>query len=92
MEAKRKKGEFTGAFVPFGYKKSPIDMNDILVDEYAANVVKDIFKLKLEGRNQSAIADRLNQAGIPSPMGYKNANGSNYSCGFKVKKKGLWCA
>ena len=70
--------------MPFGYKKSPMDKNDILIDEYAANVVKDIFKWKLEGMNQSAIAERLNQAGVPSPLEYKNANGSNFSCGFKM--------
>lgn len=92
LEAKRKKGEFTGAFVPFGYKKSSKDKNNILIDEYAANVVRDIFRWKLDGMNQSVIAERLNQAGVPSPLEYKNANGSNFSCGFKVKKKALWCA
>lgn len=92
LDAKRKNGEYTGAFAPFGYVKSDMDKNDIVVDEYAANVVRDIFKWKLEGMNQSHIAERLNQAGIPSPMEYKKANGSKYSCSFKTNKKALWCA
>lgn len=92
LDAKRKKGEYTGPFTPFGYTKSKIDKNSIVVDSYAANIVKDIFKWKLEGMNQSHIADRLNQSGIPSPMEYKKANGSNYECSFKVNKKALWCA
>lgn len=92
LDVKRKKGEYTGAFAPFGYVKSELNKNEIVVDTYAADVVRDIFKWKLEGMNQSAIADKLNQAGVPSPMEYKKANGSNFACSFKTNKKALWCA
>ncbi len=92
LDAKRKKGEYTGSFTSFGYVKSDMNKNDIVVDEYAANIVRDIFKWKLEGMNQSHIADRLNKAGIPSPMEYKKASGSNYTCCFKTNRKALWCA
>ena len=92
LDVKRKKGEYTGAFAPFGYVKSKMNKNVIVVDQYAANIVRDIFKWKLEGMNQSHIADRLNQTDIPSPMEYKKASGSNYSCCFKTNRRALWCA
>ncbi|WP_181899206.1 recombinase family protein [Lachnotalea glycerini] len=92
LDAKRKRGEYTGAFTTFGYMKSKLDKNAIVVDQYAANVVKDIFKWKLAGVNQTYIADRLNAAGIPSPMEYKKMKGINYECSFKTNKKALWCA
>lgn len=92
LDVKRKKGEYTGAFAPFGYVKSDLNKNEIVVDTYAADVVRDIFKWKLEGMNQCGIADKLNRAGVPSPMEYKKANGSNYACSFKTNKKALWCA
>lgn len=92
LDAKRKKGEYTGSFTAFGYVKSDLDKNSLVIDEYAANVVKDIFKWKLEGMNQTYISERLNAAGIPSPMEYKKAKGINFECAFKTNKKALWCA
>ena len=49
MEIKRKKGDFIGSFAVFGYRKDPENRHRLLVDEYAAGVVRDIFKWKLEG-------------------------------------------
>lgn len=92
LDVKRKKGEFTGAFTTFGYRKSELNKNSIVIDDYAAKVVKDIFKWKLEGMNQIQIAERLNAAAIPSPMEYKKMKGINYQCSFKKHKKALWCA
>lgn len=43
LEIKRKKGEFIGAFVVYGYLKDPNDHNKIIVDTYAAEVVRAIF-------------------------------------------------
>ena len=92
LETLRKKGKYTGAYVAFGYQKSEWDHNVIIVDEYAANVVRDIFQWKLEGMNQAAIADRLNEMGIPSPMEYKRMRGINYHCSFKTNDRAIWCA
>lgn len=92
LHAKRKRGEYTGAFVVFGYQKSEEDHNSLVIDPYAANVVRDIFRWKLEGMNQRAIADRLNEMGIPSPMEYKRIRGIPFECSFKVNTKARWCA
>ena len=43
MEVKRKNGEYIGAFAAYGYLKDPENKNRLVVDEYAADVVRDIF-------------------------------------------------
>ena len=92
LDAKRNKGEFIGAFTTFGYIKSDMDKNTLVIDDYAAKVVRDIFEWKLEGMNQTAIAEKLNVIGIPSPMEYKHMKGINYQCSFKTNVKAKWCA
>ena len=48
LEIKRKKGEFIGAFAVYGYLKDPEDHNKLVVDTFASEVVKAIFRWKLE--------------------------------------------
>ena len=43
FKMKRERGEFIGAFAPYGYKKDPNDKNSLIVDEEAAEVVKSIY-------------------------------------------------
>lgn len=90
LQVKRKNGEFIGAFAPYGYEKSVEDKNKLVIDLYAAEVVRDIFRWKLEGINQDAIARRLNEQGILSPMEYKKSKGLSYKTSFKTKSKALW--
>ena len=41
---KREKGEFIGAFAPYGYCKDPENKNCLVIDSYAADIVrKNIF-------------------------------------------------
>lgn len=90
LQVKRKNGEFIGAFAPYGYEKSPEDKNKLIVDVYAAEVVRDIFGWKLSGINQDAIARRLNEQGILSPLEYKRSKGLPYKTSFKTKSKAQW--
>lgn len=92
LNVKRKNGEFTGAFAPYGYKRSETVHNKLVVDDYPASVVQDIFKWKLSGMSQDGIAKKLNELGVLSPMEYKRSQGLNYKSGFKVKEKALWTA
>lgn len=41
LEVKKRKGQFVGAFAAYGYLKSPDDKNQLVVDDYAAEVVRD---------------------------------------------------
>lgn len=49
LDVKRKNGEYIGAFVPYGYEKSDDDKHKLVIDIYAAGIVKEIFRLKLHG-------------------------------------------
>lgn len=60
------------------------------IDPSAGSVVQDIFKMKLQGMSQDAIANRLNELGILSPFEYKISNGSRYETGFRQKEQALW--
>ena len=90
LHVKRKKGDYIGNFVVYGYEKSPENKNKLSIDEHAAEVVRDIFRWKIEGLSQSAIADRLNGRGELSPMEYKRYHGSNFSTSFKTNGKASW--
>ncbi|MCX4325345.1 MAG: recombinase family protein, partial [Lachnospiraceae bacterium] len=67
LDIKRRKGEFIGSFAVFGYQKDEGDHNRLVVDEYAAKVVRDIFAWKRAGMSQQGIADRLNREGVLCP-------------------------
>ena len=90
LDIKRKKGDFVGAFAAYGYMKSDEDKNKLVIDSYAADVVRDIFKMKMEGMSAQAIAVKLNQDGILSPMEYKRFLGMRYNTSFKVNPTALW--
>ena len=92
LEIKRQRGDFIGSFAVFGYRKDPENRHRLLVDEYAAGVVRDVFKWKLGGISTIDIADRLTQAGIPTPMDYKRSQGMRYSTSFRLKEKSVWDA
>lgn len=92
LQVKRKNGEFIGAFAPYGYEKDENDKNQLVIDPYAAEVVRDIFRWKLEGINQDHIAKKLTEQGILSPMEYKRSKGLSFKSSFKTKKLAEWTA
>ena len=65
------KGLFVGSSVPYGYKRSPEDNRRFVVDEYASNIVKRIFRMKSDGMNECMIARQLTDEGILPPNMYK---------------------
>ena len=77
-------------FVAFGYRKTKTDKHKLEIDPSAGGVVQDIFKMKLQGMSQDAIANRLNELGILSPFEYKISSGSRYETGFRQKEQALW--
>ena len=62
------------------------------MDDYAAEVVRGIFSLKLQGYNQQAIADFLNNEKVLSPADYKRSQGLKYKTGFKTSSQSRWSA
>lgn len=90
LTAKKQNGEYAGAFVTYGYVKDSNDKSKLVVDQFAADVVRDIFRWKIEGLSPQNIAVRLNELGIPSPAEYKKLSGSNYKTSFQTSSKAVW--
>ena len=100
FDTKRRKGEFIGAFAPYGYRKDPQNKNHLLVDPEAAQVVKDIFRwfaygdaeegAAAGGVSKAGIARKLNEAGIPNPSAYKRKAGLRYQNPQTEENDGLW--
>ncbi|MEH2933620.1 recombinase family protein [Acutalibacter sp. JLR.KK004] len=90
LEAKRRQGAYTGNYTPYGYKKDDGDKNRLAIDEYAAEIVRDIFKWKIEGFSPEQIARKLDAMGILSPAEYKKSTGSHFVTGFQTSGKAKW--
>ncbi len=90
VKSKQRSGEFIGAFTSYGYKKMPEDKNKLIVDEYAAEVVRKIFSLYLQGIGKQSIAKRLNAEGILCPTEYKKLHGENYVNCNRLKSTSYW--
>ncbi|HFI0667509.1 TPA: recombinase family protein [Streptococcus suis] len=74
QKAKRLKGEFIGAFAPYGYLKDTSMKNHLVVDEAIRPIIEKIFSLKLEGYSSNAIATYLNNTGVETPRQRKLRN------------------
>lgn len=93
LEVKRKKGDYVGACPVYGYRKSEENRNQLVVDEYAARVVRDIFRAKIDGRSAKRIADELNALGVLSPLAYKINRGLPHpKGGFADRLDAKWSA
>lgn len=92
LEVKRQKGDFIGAFAVYGYLKSPENKNKLIIDDYAADIVRDIYRWKLEGTSPKEIADRLNRSGIASPLEYKKSIGLRVMSPFQKNQQAQWSA
>ena len=75
QKAKGERGERLTVHVPYGYMKNPENPKEWVIDEEAAQVVKKIFTLCMNGRGPSQIADQLEKDKILTPTAYKNKQG-----------------
>lgn len=84
----RNNGRFIGNHAPFGYR---IADKALVVDENAADIVRRIFRLKIDGMSNQAIADLLNRESVLSPLEYKLNNGTKATGNhLKHNSKALW--
>lgn len=90
MHTKQVAGDFIGAFAKYGYKKSPENKNKLIIDEYAANVVRRIFDMYVSGMGQRKITAVLNEENILCPSEYKRQNGYNYKNSNKLSSTTYW--
>lgn len=90
MHTKQRAGEFIGAFASYGYRKSPVNHNQLVVDPYAAEIVRRIYTLYARGMGKNRIARTLNEEGIPCPSEYKRLNGEQYRNGNRLEASAYW--
>ena len=90
LESKRGNGEYTGAYVSYGFMKDESDHNKLIADPVAGENVKRIFQWKLDGMSNSRIAEKLNALGIPAPADYKRSLGIHYKSGFQKNLYSRW--
>ena len=85
LDIRRRQGKFIGSFAAYGYKKCETDHNKLVIDEEAAQVVRQIFSLFLSGNSIIGIARILNGRGVLNPSEYKRGKGLNCA-----KGSGFW--
>jgi DNA invertase Pin-like site-specific DNA recombinase len=90
LRLKQSKGEFIGAFPSYGYLKHPSDRHKLIIDDYAASIVKRIFELYVNGNGKIRIARILNSEKILCPAEYKKQSGQNYTNGQKIENMSYW--
>ncbi len=74
---------------PYGYKKDPDNTKHWLVDDTAADVVKRIFKMYLDGKGTEQIAGILQNDNILTPNTYAKEMGYKVS-GILSENKYFW--
>lgn len=88
LEHYRQSGKFIGNRTVYGYI---IKNKQLEVDPEAAKVVRMIFNLKIDGMNNQAIGEYLNELGISCPLEYKIEKGVKaVATHFRTGEKALW--
>lgn len=79
FRAKMRDGQYLGSSCPYGYIKDPENHNHLIIDKYAATIVREIFNLYLSGFGKAKIGTILSSRGILIPSIYKREIlGMNY--------------
>ncbi|MBD5131495.1 MAG: recombinase family protein [Clostridiales bacterium] len=81
LRAKGTSGKHLSAVPPYGYMKDPNDKTKWIIDEEAAKVVKEIYRLFLEGKGVKEIAKILTANHIDTPQTH------NEKCGLPIRSR-----
>ena len=87
FNAKRKHGDYIGSIALYGYLKDPNDHHKLIIDEEAAENVRLIYRLFLDGFSIYNIALKLKELGILNPTDYKTSKGINNNNKLKFKRE-----
>ena len=87
--ARARAGEHLTSNVPYGYIKNPDNPKQWIIDEEAAEVVREIFQLYLQGMNTNQISVSLSSRQILVPTAYKSIHGI-VNRKFTDETKFLW--
>lgn len=71
---KMRQGLYMGSTVPYGYKRCKNNNCKFEIDEYSSQIVKKIFKMRLNGITPTMIARKLSDEKIEPPSIYYGKN------------------
>ncbi len=75
FKAKGESGKPLASIIPYGYIKNPNDKTHWIIDEKAAEVVREIFRLCVQGYGVTQIVKILTTRKILTPTAYAKENG-----------------
>lgn len=84
MRARAQKGEHITGSIPYGYMKSEADPKRWAVDEEAAEVIREIYRLYISGMTFKQIAEEMSRRGIDPPAKHMMKLGQ-YKYGRRLK-------
>jgi hypothetical protein len=91
FNTKRRKGEFIGAFPPYGYLKDPKDKNHLILDMDIVPIKRDMLNWIIrDGMSLRGVAMKLNELGILNPSAYKRSLGWKYTSPTTRENDGMW--
>ncbi len=91
LDDRRRSGKFVGSFCAYGFIKDKEHKGELLVDRTVSQVIQNIYQWFLEGEPVLAIARKLNDMGVLTPMEYKKQSGSNYRNPYcEVEGTAVW--
>lgn len=83
FKEKQKSGQFLGSIPPYGYKLSETEKGKLEIDNYSADIVREIFKMYAQGHGSIDIMNHLNKKGILNPSSYHKTK-------YKKKPSNKW--
>ena len=83
FKEKQKSGQFLGSIPPYGYKLSETEKGKLEIDNYSADIVREIFKMYAQGHGSIDIMNHLNRKGILNPSSYHQTK-------YKKKPSNKW--
>lgn len=89
FKTKALKGEYTGGFPAYGYRKDPDDRHHLIPDEHAP-IVQRMFRMALEGESCFHIAKKLEEEQVYTPRAYLMDEFGKYKTNELVKHPYAW--
>lgn len=91
LRARGRDGKHTTNHAIYGYRKNPEDKNQWLIDEEAAEVVRKIFRMTIEGKGPYEIARILSSEKVERPSYYLAKRGmGNHLSNYNAAEPYTW--
>ena len=82
----RAKGKYQACLAPYGYRKNPENRHQLLIDDEAAEVVREVFREYIGGKPAYQIAQGMNERGVDTPAAYiKKTRGYDFQRNYKSR-------